>query len=160
MKHIFLLAIFSMTIVSCSKKKMELTSAVLDSPSAMIHSCQSAIDDILTRIEFEYKNNLLIKKTSIKNGEVLMETTIEYNSNEQIVLEVANTDWKKTETNYLYNGNKQLVNVSQKLTNFDENRQVTSITENDALESMEIINSLKNGNIGAVSILMSIQATK
>ncbi|PIE86051.1 MAG: hypothetical protein CSA05_02580 [Bacteroidia bacterium] len=111
----------------------------LDKPSAMIIFCQDSPNDTLKMEEYIYKNDNLIKKISIWNGEVQSETSYEYNLNNQIISETYKTNWQKqkTEITYVYNEENQLINILYKFTYYDEDGQITNEKEREAPREYE-----------------------
>lgn len=118
--------------LSCSKDDNLLQPAVLEKPIAMNVFCQNTPNETLRRVEYGYSNDKLITETTFSNGEIQSKTTFEYNSDNQLALEINETDWKKTEKTFIYNELKQLINIIYKFTDYDNNGQVIEESENEA----------------------------
>lgn len=123
--------------LSCSKDDNLLQPAVLEEPIAMNVFCQNTPNETLRRVEYGYSNDKLIAETTFSNGEIQSKTTFEYNSDNQLELEIHETDWKKTEKTYIYNEFNQLINIKYRFIDYDSNGQVTDESESEAPREYE-----------------------
>jgi len=127
--HTILILCFAL---SCSKDDNLLQPAVLEEPIAMNVFCQNTPNETLRRVEYGYSNDKLIAETTFSNGEIQNKTTFEYNSDNQLELEIYETDWGKTEKTFIYNELNQLINIIYKFTDYDSNGQVIKESESEA----------------------------
>lgn len=123
--------------LSCSKDDISLIPADLDKSTAMNVFCQSFTDDTLRRIEYGYDNDNLITETSIYGGVIQSKKTFTYNSNNQLVLEIYETDRRKTEKTFVYNESNQLNNIIYKRNDYDSNGQVINENQDEAPREYE-----------------------
>lgn len=123
--------------LSCSKDDNLLKPADLDKSTAMNVFCQTSPNDTLKRVEFGYDNDNLTSETTVFNGNIQSKTTLVYNSENQLMLETYETNWKKTEKTFVYNELNQLINIIYKFNNYDSNGQVTDESESEAPREYE-----------------------
>jgi len=131
MKKIYTILIFGL-LLGCSKDDNPLIPAELDNPHAMNIFCQNTPNNILRRVEYSYINNNLVSEIALFNGEIQSKTTFEYNSKNQLTLEIYETDGRTTEKTFIYNDLNQRINVIYKFTEYDTNGQVTTENTNEA----------------------------
>lgn len=133
MKRVAILISVLLTVSSYSNEDNITLLAKLDNPTSMIVFCQESQDVPLRTVNYVYdQNDNLIAETSTRNGESPSEIRFEYNTDNQITLEVHLTDHRKTESTYVYNEANQLVNILYKLTDYDTDGQITAETEMEA----------------------------
>lgn len=133
---IYLLSIF-LIVLSCSKDDDILEPAELIEPTAMNVFCQNSSDNTLRRVEYEYDNNNLVTETTFYHGIIVNKTTYEYNSDNQLIFEIYETDLRKTEKIFIYNELNQLVNIKYKFTDYDINGEVIDEREKEAPREYE-----------------------
>jgi hypothetical protein len=135
MKTTISLVSILLIVLSCSKDEESIQPVELKAATAMNMYCQSAPNNILRRVEYEYANGNLISQTTI--GEFQEKTIFEYNSDNQLILETYESNSQKVEKTFFYNDLNQLVNIKYKFTYYDENGQVTDEDERDAPREYE-----------------------
>lgn len=136
LKKLVGLAAIILIAPSCSRDE-DFLSAELDTPTAMEVVCQSSSNDLPKRVDYEYHNgNLLTERTSYIGG-VISETNFTYNFDNQLIVEVYETDRQKTEKTFVYNELDQLVNTKYKFIDYDDNGQVISESEGEAPREYE-----------------------
>jgi len=129
-KIIKLLLIF--ILVSCEKDEKTLLMSNLESPRVMCTFCQSSPNDTLRKIMYNYDNENLTKETTFRNGDIESIITYTYKSNKQLITEITETDWLKTEKNFEYNDLNQLVNIAYTFIYYDNSGQVIDEREFNA----------------------------
>lgn len=137
MKNTILLILFSLILLACSIEDELLIPTELENPSVMMVFCQTSLNDTLRVVEYKYEKELLISETSSRNGKELSKTSFFYNSENLVLSEVNVTDWRKTEKSYIYNADKNLMNILYKFTDFDVDGQVINETESQAPREYE-----------------------
>ena len=128
---IYQLTILSI-MISCSKDEDLLKPAVLDKPSVMIVFCQRTPNDTLKKVTYEYANKNLVTEATFYNGEIQDKTTFEYNSDNLLIFETYETYLRKIKKNFVYNEFKQLINIKYKITDYNEDGQISSESESEA----------------------------
>ena len=134
--RIYLISIF-LIVLSCSTDEDLLKPAELVEPTAMNVFCQNSSNVTLRRVEYEYDNDNLITETTFYNGGIQNKTIFEYNSDNQLMLEIYQADLQKTEKTYVYNDLNQLINIKFKFTDYDNNREVVNERESETPREYE-----------------------
>ena len=110
---------------------------LLSEPSAMNVFCQVNSNESLRRVEYEYDMEKLISETTLVDGDILYTTNFTYNNEAQLVYEIFESDYRKSEKTFIYNEMNQLVNIKFKFTDFDGNGNMVSEGVSEAPREFE-----------------------
>jgi hypothetical protein len=103
----------------------------LEKPIIMSVFCPNAINDTISKTDYEYDFENLTKLTLWNYGEITSVTNYEYNSKNLLIKETRDQDLRKTEITYVYNKSDQLINKLYKIADLDANGLVLRTNESE-----------------------------
>ncbi len=126
------IAPFLFFVLGCTQADDSTLYLELSTPIAVNIFCQESADQLKERIEYSYKNGQLAQETRISNGKEISKMSFIYDTDGKLSQRIEEISSRKIKRNYLYDNSGLLINVVQKIIDFDMDGQVVNEVVSEA----------------------------